>query len=96
MRRGRSHLEFAAVILDEAAIGEEQLLPHDGGAQRGRARKHLCLQRCRARGRLCDGARVRPAAPDLWRGCPCLLYRKENNAQLYSSGNLVYILHKTS
>lgn len=65
-------LELAAVKLDEAAVREEDLLPHKRSAQRLRARKPLPLHR-RMRGLLlCRGRGIRPAAPDLRRRSPAL------------------------
>lgn len=61
----RARLQLAAVVLDEAAVGEEELLPHNGGAQRRRTLKDIRLQGGRTRSRLRRRARVRPAAPDL-------------------------------
>ena len=67
-----TRLELAAVELDEAAVREEDLLPHKRGAQRLRARKPLPLHR-RTRGPLLRRGRgIRPAAPDLRRRSPAL------------------------
>ena len=70
------HLQLAAVVLDEAAVGEEELLPYDGRTQRARAREELLLQDGRLPGRLRNRRGVGSAAPHHRLRGSCLRHRQ--------------------
>jgi hypothetical protein len=59
----RARLQLAAVVLQQAAVREEELLAHDGRPQQRRAARKLALHERRAPRRLRRQRRVRPAAP---------------------------------
>ena len=63
----RARLQLAAVVLQQAAVREEELLAHDGRPEQRRAGRKLALRQRAAPRRLCRQRRVRPAAPHGWR-----------------------------